>query len=99
MFRETKFNLCGADKVLQEHILLNFEIPPKKLKEMRQQIAKDIAAEKDEAGAGNDPGQTTGGVGKVESEKKSPSVLFFAENDALTFDPGKFLNLLTQMER
>ena len=94
VFRETKFSICGADKVLQEHILLSFEISPKKLKEMRQQIAKDQAMEKnknDDAGTGNDPSQPAGGG--------AAQHLVFEENDALAFDHDGFLKLLTQMER
>jgi len=38
--------MCGPDKVLQEQIMMKFDIYPKKLKEMRQQIAKDMALAK-----------------------------------------------------
>lgn len=43
VFRETKFRICGADEVLQEHILLNFDISPQKLKHTRAQISKEQA--------------------------------------------------------
>ena len=87
VFRETKFQICGADKVLQEHVLLNFEILPQKLKAMREAAkASTDKDKKDEAGAGNDPG--AGGEAWA-----------FDPDDALAFDPAKFLNLLTQMER
>lgn len=43
VFRQTKYNPCGANKVLQEQILLSFNISPQKLKAMRQQKAKDSA--------------------------------------------------------
>jgi len=92
VFRQTKFNPCGADKVLQEHVLLNFEILPQKLKAMREAAKAPTDKNKnDEAGTGNDPG-TAGGSG-------GPPAWAFDNDDALAFDPAKFLNLLTQMER
>ena len=36
VFRETKMNFCGGGKtVIQEHVLLNFNISPKKIKATR----------------------------------------------------------------
>tara|TARA_B110000285_G_C14727990_1_gene425169 strand:- start:300 stop:521 length:222 start_codon:yes stop_codon:yes gene_type:complete len=35
VFRETKFNVCGPDKVMGEQILLRFEIKPSKIKQIR----------------------------------------------------------------
>ena len=72
--------------------MLNFEILPQKLKDMRE-AAKQATDKKegDAAGAGNDPG-AAGGAG-------GPAPWAFDDDDALAFDPAKFLNLLTQMER
>jgi hypothetical protein len=84
VFRETKFNICGGGKtVIQEHVLLNFNISPKKLKTTRAQIAKDQANKK------LNQGETEG----------DDNLLVFEENDALGFDPDQFLKLITQMER
>jgi hypothetical protein len=47
IYRETKFNVCGANKVLQEQLLLNFEISPKKIKATRAQMARDHAKKKE----------------------------------------------------
>ena len=46
IFRQVKKVMCGPDKVLQEQIMMKFDIYPKKLKQMRQQIAKDMALAK-----------------------------------------------------
>ena len=46
VFRETKMTMCGGKTVLQEHVMLNFNISPKKLKATRAQIAKDQANKK-----------------------------------------------------
>lgn len=43
VFRERARAICGPGKVVQEHILLNFDISPKKLKQTRAQIAKEHA--------------------------------------------------------
>ena len=83
VYRETKFSVCGGTKTLQEHILLNFEISPRKLKATRAQLAKDLALRAKEA----------------DDEEKPSEDLVFPENDALGFDPDLFLKLLTQMER
>jgi hypothetical protein len=36
LFRQVKKVMCGPDKILQEQIILKFNIYPKKLKQMRQ---------------------------------------------------------------
>ena len=54
VFRETKGTMCTS-KVLQEHILLNFEINPKVLK--TQKGSKETAGKGDEAGTGGDANQ------------------------------------------
>ena len=36
VFKQVKKVMCGPDKVLQEQIMMKFDIYPKKLKEMRQ---------------------------------------------------------------
>lgn len=107
VFRETTRpwrGICGPGKVLQEHILLNFDISPKKLKQTRAQIAKEQAQGKKEA---EEPGAAaTGGAeaaskdkDKDEKKKDEKDMLIFEANDALAFDPVKFLGLLTQMEQ
>ena len=45
VYRETKFSVCGSDKVLQEHILLNFEISQKKIKSQFSQKEEEIRRE------------------------------------------------------
>ena len=36
VFKQKKSSICGPDRVLQEQIILKFDIPTKKIKEMRQ---------------------------------------------------------------
>jgi hypothetical protein len=36
VYKETKYNPCGSDKVLMEQIMLKFNIKPAKIKQMRQ---------------------------------------------------------------
>lgn len=67
VFRETTrqwHGICGPGKVLQEHILLNFDISPKKLKQTRAQIAKEQAQSKKEA---EDPGAAAAGGAEAAS--------------------------------
>lgn len=96
VFRETQWSLCGPDKVLQEHILLNFDISPKKLKQTRAQISKTKSTEQAQ---GKKPSEEPGAAGAPGGAEAAVQPLIFEENDALAFHPGKFLWLLTQMER
>ena len=94
VFKQVKKVMCGPDKVMQEQIMMKFDIYPKKLKEMRQQIAKDMALAKSSKKESNQ-------FGLIGQDEATPEManLKFEENDSLEFDPDKFFALIARMER
>jgi hypothetical protein len=70
--------LCGPPKVLEEHVLLSFDILAKKVKEMRKKVALYESAQR----------------GKREAEKDDQPLLVFEDNDTLAFNHEKFLKIL-----
>lgn len=92
VYQELKYGMCGPPKVINEQILVNFDIYPKELKTMVQHAEKEK-----EALRANErkPQDKTADNDKDDDRGK----LVFQQNDALTFDPTLFNALITQMER
>lgn len=91
MFREEEKPLCGPPKVLSENTMMKFNIYPKQLQMKRNKLIKDKTLR-----------SLTGGdaaAAKKEEEKEEKEPLIFEENEAIHYDPDKFMVLLNQMER
>jgi len=101
VFQEVKQQLCGPDKILDEQVLISFDIYPKKLKLLMAQVDKDVAEKKLQQARKADKKAGGGAGGWIVEDNKDDNTgkLVFPENDALTFSPPKFAALITRMER
>jgi len=91
VYQELKPGMCGPPKVINEQILVNFNIYPKALKGLIQDAERQAKANGNEKKPQDKAGEADKDDGKAE--------LVFPENDAITFDPQRFSDLITQMER
>lgn len=90
VYQELKYGMCGPPKVINEQILVNFDIYPKALKARVEQ------AEKEKEALRNERKQDKAAVIDKDDDRGK---LVFPENDSLTFEPTLFNALVTQMER
>lgn len=81
--------------MVDEQVLINFDIYPKELKMMLAMIEAELA-EKRKQNAGKPEKKA---AADEDNKDDNTGKLVFPQNDALTFDPQKFAALVTRMER